>query len=387
MSPLRISVLSAFVFGCSTTKPTGEDTGPESSGFADGTNFDEATTDEDLDFDGGTDDDGTTDADTDADADDGGPDDTGTPDADADADAPDDDTGLDEDTATETLDTDGGTGGGDEAGDGGGSSGSATGGSTGGTSGAGTGGTTGSAGTDGSGGTDDSGGTDGSGVDAEPTFIPEHIYIQWTASFQDGLFADTLFTDPETGTISPNDNFISFLVTTAAFDAEDASSFCLMQFYIDEAVPTDFDTWTGWDDMAFELDTTVGALPPSPGCAGMAAAIGIEDPVSEFLATYPWAFGYGPMKATWADELAEVAEEDFTSLGDAAGTVHLRYSDEVDGLTEWGFFEVNPYDSDMLVDSDSVTWLGYSRVRVGDRVRIRLVVCDSVTNPGPRDEP
>ena len=146
-----------------------------------------------------------------------------------------------------------------------------------------------------------------------------------------------------------------------------------MQFYIDEAVPTDFDTWTGWDDMAFELDTTVGAVPPSSGCAGMAAAIGIEDPVSEFLATYPWAFGYGPMKATWADELAEVAEDDFTSLGDAAGTVHLRYSADSEGLTEWGYFEVNPYDSDMLIDDDSVV------------PGVSSATCLLYTSPSPRD--
>ena len=122
------------------------------------------------------------------------------------------------------------------------------------------------------------------------------------------------------------------------------------------SVPTDFTAYAGGDDayMGFTLDTS-GAAPIYEGdCEGAASLFGV-DTMGDWVDSFNWGYGFGPMTAAWDDDLADFLEDTWTEIGDTAGTSYLLW-DGIDGLTvtTWGYFQVYGFDpGSSFIDFDA----------------------------------
>ena len=82
--------------------------------------------------------------------------------------------------------------------------------------------------------------------------------------------------------------------------------------------------------------------------------------VDEWVDLYDWGYGYGPLGAAWAGELADLGV-DVSPLGDTIGTTYLEWdAGGVMTLNLWGYFQVYGFSEGTRIDFDSDPVIGVS---------------------------
>jgi hypothetical protein len=132
---------------------------------------------------------------------------------------------------------------------------------------------------------------------------------------------------------------------------------------VDDGVETaDFSgyaDWSGYDGMSFRARTDIAEARYEGACSDAAAAFGFTK-MDDYVDSYTWGYGWGPMTDAWMTGMLDVGV-DLDGTGDTIGTTYLEWeAGGVLALNLWGYFKVYGFDEGTHIDIESGPLVGVS---------------------------